>query len=131
MTVMENNALGKATLGAVVMLLIVAVVLSAISVSVCFSIRNSVAAEKEENTEYIPVIAPAGETTSSGNVKKLLYRVCEADGFIAIKNADGNIVRTLDVRTAFLPEEDREALKAGIEVFSESELTELIGDYAG
>lgn len=128
---MESNAIGKITFGAAVMLLIVAVVLSAISVSVCFSIRNSVAAEKEENTADIPVIAPAEATTSSGNVKKLLYRVCEADGFIAVKNADGNIVRTLDVRTAFLPEEDREALREGIEVFSESELTELIGDYVG
>ena len=35
-----ENATSKITFGAVVMLLIIAVVLSAISVSVCFSIKN-------------------------------------------------------------------------------------------
>ena len=125
-----ENATSKITFGAVVMLLIIAVVLSAISVSVCFSIKNSVTAGKEENTEDIPVIAPGGGTTSSENTKKLLYRVCDVDGVITVKNSSGSIVRTLDVRTAFLPEEDQKALRDGIEIFSESELTELIGDYA-
>ncbi len=125
-----ENATSKITFGAVVMLLIIAVVLSAISVSVCFSIKNSVTAGKEENTEDIPVIAPVDGTTSSENTKKLLYRVCDVDGVITVKNSSGSIVRTLDVRTAFLPEEDQKALRDGIEIFSESELTELIGDYA-
>lgn len=125
-----ENATSKITFGAVVMLLIIAVVLSAISVSVCFSIKNSVTAGKEENAEDIPVIAPGDGTTSSENTKKLLYRVCDVDGVITVKNSSGSIVRTLDVRTAFLPEEDQKALRDGIEIFSESELTELIGDYA-
>ena len=125
-----ENATSKITFGAVVMLLIIAVVLSAISVSVCFSIKNSVTAGKEENTEDIPVIDPGDGTTSSENTKKLLYRVCDVDGVITVKNSSGSIVRTLDVRTAFLPEEDQKALRDGIEIFSESELTELIGDYA-
>ena len=125
-----ENATSKITFGAVVMLLIIAVVLSAISVSVCFSIKNSVTAGKEENTEDIPVIAPGDGTTSSENTKKLLYRVCDVDGVITVKNSSGSIVRTLDIRTAFLPEEDQKALRDGIEIFSESELTELIGDYA-
>ena len=125
-----ENATSKITFGAVVMLLIIAVVLSAISVSVCFSIKNSVTAGKEENTEDIPVIAPGDGTTSSENTKKLLYRVCDVDCVITVKNSSGSIVRTLDVRTAFLPEEDQKALRDGIEIFSESELTELIGDYA-
>ena len=125
-----ENATSKITFGAVVMLLIIAVVLSAISVSVCFSIKNSVTAGKEENMEDIPVIAPGDGTTSSENTKKLLYRVCDVDGVITVKNSSGSIVRTLDVRTAFLPEEDQKALRDGIEIFSESELTELIGDYA-
>ncbi len=125
-----ENATSKITFGAVVMLLIIAVVLSAISVSVCFSIKNSVTAGKEENTEDISVIAPGDGTTSSENTKELLYRVCDVDGVITVKNSSGSIVRTLDVRTAFLPEEDQKALRDGIEIFSESELTELIGDYA-
>ena len=125
-----ENATSKITFGAVVMLLIIAVVLSAISVSVCFSIKNSVTAGKEENTEDIPEINPGDGTTSSENTKKLLYRVCDVDGVITVKNSSGSIVRTLDVRTAFLPEEDQKALRDGIEIFSESELTELIGDYA-
>ena len=125
-----ENATSKITFGAVVMLLIIAVVLSAISVSVCFSIKNSVTAGKEENTEDIPVIAPGDGTTSSENTKKLLYRVCDVDSVITVKNSSGSIVRTLDVRTAFLPEEDQKALRDCIEIFSESELTELVGDYA-
>ena len=125
-----ENATSKITFGAVVMLLIIAVVLSAISVSVCFSIKDSVTAGKEENTEDIPGIAPGDGTTSSENTKKLLYRVCDVDGVRTVKNSSGSIVRTLDVRTAFLPEEDQKALRDGIEIFSESELTELIGDYA-
>lgn len=125
-----ENATGKITFGAVVMLLIIAVVLSAISVSVCFSIKNSVVAGKEENTKDIPVIASGDGTTSSENTKKLRYTMCDVDGVITVKSSDGSIVRTLDVRTAFLPEEDKKALKNGIEIFSESELAELIGDYA-
>ena len=66
------------------------------------------------------MIAPGDGTTSWENTKKLLYRVCDVDGVITVKNSSGSIVRTLDVRTAFLPEEDQKALRDGIEIFSES-----------
>ena len=61
---MENAS--KITFGAVVLLLLVAIVLSAISVSVGFSIKNSVkAAGKNNVTEDVPANANVDGTSST------------------------------------------------------------------
>ena len=125
--VMENAS--KITFGAVVLLLLIAVVLSAISVSVGLSLKNSGQVGKNENTDDIAANATVG-TSSVTEEKKAIYKVCSENGVVTVKNAAGNTVKTLDVRTSFLPEADRAALEKGIDIFTEGELSALIADYS-
>ena len=126
--VMENAS--KITFGAVVLLLLVAIVLSAISVSVGFSIKNSVkAAGKNNVTEDVPANANVVGTSSTAGEKKAIYRVCSESGTVVVKNAAGKTVKTLDIRLSFLPEADRAALEKGIDIFTDGELSALIADY--
>ena len=126
--VMENAS--KITFGAVVLLLLVAIVLSAISVSVGFSIKNSVkAAGKNNVTEDVPANANVDGTSSTAGEKKAIYRVCSESGTVVVKNAVGKTVKTLDIRLSFLPEADRAALEKGIDIFTDGELSALIADY--
>ena len=57
------------------------------------------------------------------------YTVSVYDGIIGIYDSDGRAVRTVDVFVATLPEADREALTAGIAVYSDEELQALIERY--
>lgn len=127
MNVMENAS--KITFGAVVLLLLIAVVLSAISVSVGLSLKNSGQVGKNQNTDDIAANATV-DTSGIPEEKKAIYKVCSEDGVIIVKNAAGNTVKTLDVRTSFLPEADRAALEKGIDIFTEGELSAILADYS-
>jgi hypothetical protein len=57
------------------------------------------------------------------------YTVSVYDDMIGIYDSDGRAVRTVDVFVATLPEADREALSAGIAIYSDEELQEWIERY--
>ena len=61
--------------------------------------------------------------------KKVICRIVSENGFVAVKNTNGKIIRTSDIRTAFLPQSDREELEKGIDIYDESELNLLLADY--
>lgn len=129
MNVMENA--NKITFGAVVLLLLTAVILSAISVSVGCSIKNSVKLGSNKDTADIPVNANVDENTATEPTKekKVICRIVSENGFVAVKNTNGKIIRKSDIRTAFLPQSDREELEKGIDIYDESELNLLLADY--
>ena len=116
--------------GMIALLSIIAVVLAVITMSVCFSIKAAVEANSGGKEDAVAAAATDGKapdgTTES---KKALYRVISDNGTIAVKDGEGKTTRTLNVPVAFLPESDREALRNGIEIFSEAELEALIQDY--
>ena len=59
-----------------------------------------------------------------------LYRLLECGGKIGIYDAKSSIlIDTIDVFVASLPSADRKALKNGLDVFSFSELSEIINDF--
>lgn len=119
----------KLTSGAFFLLMLFVLILSVITVVVCFSIKDSVAVSAD-GTKDVAAVATLDSDTPAES-PKVIYTLCVSDGVIAVKNAGGEVVRTLDTYVAFLPDSDREALNAGIPVYSEAELAALIEDYAG
>ena len=118
--------------GMIALLSVIAVILAVITMSVCFSIKSAIEAGVDNDDDAVAAAAATNKNVpdSTTENKKVLYRLVAEDGMISVKDVDGQTLRTLNVPTAFLPEEDRDALKSGIEVFSESELLALIEDYA-
>ena len=57
------------------------------------------------------------------------YTVSVYENIIGVYDSDGRAVRTVNVFVATLPKADREALTAGIAVYSEEELQALIERY--
>ena len=124
------EATNRFAAGMIALLSVVAVVLAVITMSVCFSIKAKVEANADSKDDAVAVAATNQNVPdSTTESKKALYRLVSEDGIISVKDGEGKTLRTLNVPTAFLPEEDRNALKEGIEVFSEAELAALIGDY--
>ena len=63
--------------------------------------------------------------------REALYTVRKLDGRIGVYGADGTLLRTINVSVATLPRADREQLAAGIVLYSEQELCDLIEDFSG
>ena len=61
----------------------------------------------------------------------LLYTVTISDGWVVIRNGEGNLFETLDVCAFTLPEADQAALEKGITLYSEEALLSILEDYTG
>lgn len=70
-----------------------------------------------------------GEASPPAETLPALYLVTEDGGTVAVLDAAGAICRRVNVFVMTLPEADRMALAAGIPVFSEEELLELLQKY--
>ncbi len=88
---------------------------------------ESTAPETESQSESIKQPEAAPETTAP----TVLYTVREIGGRIGIFDADGALIRTLNVPVATLPRADREQLAVGITLGSNEELQALIEDFSG
>ncbi len=77
--------------------------------------------------------APCGQAITSPNSwvqdKSEIYIVKELDGFIAVLDESGDILKMTDIHTKTLPASDRELLKEGITVSEREELYEILSDY--
>lgn len=86
----------------------------------------------ESNEEETPVNGTENEDTSSIDADILYnqFYIREVNGKIGIFCNEGQqLIRTLNVNVATLPQSDREKLKKGIRVNSWNELVLLIQDY--
>ena len=81
--------------------------------------------ETESQTIKQPEAAP--EPTEPAT----LFTAREVGGRIGIYDANGTLLRTLNIPVATLPRADREQLAIGITLKSEQELAALIADYEG
>lgn len=113
-------------------------VLSIITMAVCFSLQSDLRELKvpEQTDDGILVngTPDTGETTTGAaeipEDRKPIY-VMKIDGTsVVVVNSEGEVVRTVSEYAAFLPTDDIEALTAGIEVYTEEELSALIEDFA-
>ena len=86
--------------------------------------------ETETVPESTEASTEAPEQTDTDAVAKA-YTVGVLDGRIGIWDADGKLIRPLNVAVATLPRADREQLAAGIVLTGEDELNALIEDYSG
>lgn len=111
------------------LLLSLVIVLSVVTMSVCFSVKGTVNEAREENREAIEALSWGVENKQSEEKKLPVYTLIEKDGKIAVKGENGLVVRELDCRVMFLPQADREALKAGIEVSGDDALAAIIEDF--
>ena len=57
------------------------------------------------------------------------YTVTDVDGFIAVLDQNGVLLKMTDIRIKMLPASDRELLKEGIRVSGREELYEILSDY--
>ncbi len=76
--------------------------------------------------------SPAEETTTEAAetvAPTAMYIVAEHEGVIGVFDAAGELVKTVNVFTLTLPESERDALKAGIPVYSHEEMCALVEQY--
>ena len=83
--------------------------------------QQSGTADAMQNEQTAPVAKPSA----------VMYTVREVNGCIGIYDADGTLLRTLQVPVSTLPRADREQLAVGIALTSKQELDALIEDYSG
>ena len=65
---------------------------------------------------------------SQADMQTDIYTVCEYDGVIGVFDANGNILRRINISVASLSLHDREMLDAGIVVYGNDELKKLLQD---
>lgn len=112
-------------------------VLSIITMAVCFSVRSDLrelqAPQGSDDGIFVNG-TPEGDASTSGSdetpeERKPIY-VMKIDGAsVVVVNSEGEIVRTVSEYAAFLPADDIDALTVGIEVYTEEELSALIEDF--
>ena len=78
---------------------------------------------EEEPKDSLPTVEDVESDAGGG------YVICEVGGKIALYRADGYQIRTLEVDVQLLPQADREALKAGIQVQTLKEADAILQDY--
>ncbi len=113
-------------------------VLSIITMTVCFSLRSDLRQLKapEQTDDGVLVNGTPetdGTTTGVSEVpedRRPIYVMKIDGGSVVVVNGEGEVVRTVNEYAAFLPADDIAALTAGIEVYTEEELSALIEDFA-
>ncbi|MBQ7379936.1 MAG: hypothetical protein IJW70_09720 [Clostridia bacterium] len=88
------------------------------------------AAQTEQDSANTDVMKDP-QTTPESTAPTALFTVRKVDGRIGIYDANGVLLRTLNVSVATLPRADRELLEVGIVLCSQEELDALIEDYSG
>lgn len=77
----------------------------------------------------LPTEAPTQDDADAD--VKIAYTLKTLDGRIGVFDAQGTLLRTVNVAVSTLPRTDREQLAVGIAVYSEQELGALIEDFSG
>ena len=107
----------------------------AIGITVLLITAQAVILFKISNLSSAYTIATETESTVSAE-KELIqpqaeYKLYECGGKIGIYDAQSDtIIDIIDILVSTLPAKDRYALKKGIEVFSLTELSDLINDFS-
>lgn len=107
----------------------------AIGITVLLITAQAVILFKISNLSSAYTIATETESTVSAE-KELIqpqaeYKLYECGGKIGIYDAKSDtIIDIIDILVSTLPAKDRYALKKGIEVFSLTELSDLINDFS-
>lgn len=98
----------------------VALIISAVTMTLCFSIRADV---KNSVNEASPTEA---EKQVSADY---MFSANDENGYIVIRDKSGKAVHILTVPTAQMSESDRKIFDGGLFIMSQEELDSLIADY--
>lgn len=130
---MENSS--KIQTGIFGFITLAVLVLSIITMAVCFSLQSDlkeIAGPSGPDDAILangtPEDSTSGEKTDE--VKKPIYVLKIDNGTLVVLDKKGQTVRTIDCHTPFLPASDYQLLTAGINVYSEEELSSLIEDFS-
>lgn len=99
-----------------------------ISTAILFSVSLNNTPQVPNESETIYVYLP--ETDSELESNTFSFFIKERDGKIGIFDSQGMLLRTLEVYTKTLPEEEQLAIREGFGVSSEKELYSLIEVYS-
>ena len=115
--------------GAIIAGVIISLLIQIINISLTNKLKKQIGAK--------PAIVL--QTSSSDTIQptdiiaqdNAIYKLCECGGKIGIYDAETDIlIDIIDVFVSTLPTKDRQALKAGIEVFTFTELAKIIDDFS-
>ena len=102
----------------------IAITVSLISVGAAFTAVSALnRLTNMEKELYGQVLATPDESQIE------IYIIKELDGFIAVFDGNGGLLKTTDINTKTLPASDRKLLKEGITVSEREELYEILSDY--
>lgn len=116
----------KLTSGAIMLVMLFLLILSVITVMVCFSIKNGLSPGEQvtDTLNNVPANAEPHE-------KAVVYKVVSENGKLTVKDSGGNNLRVIHTYIELLPPIDREALAEGIPLYSDEELASFIEDVCG
>ena len=115
----------RLSIGITALICTVSLIISVITMIVCLSMRadmpaaaENISSENADNTDI-----------TTGKPVSPIYYVGLHDEKIVVSTPDGDIVRELEAKAEFLPENEREMLKLGIAVYSSEQLYAVIENY--
>ena len=119
---MENGEKGR---GITAFLSVSAFVVACAAIVICIGMGGRMKKEKITDTERDDIQAASTLTND------VMYKATIENGAVVIRNADGDIVRTLKTPVKLMADADREYFEAGVDIYSDKELDGLCEDFEG
>ncbi|MBQ0125134.1 MAG: hypothetical protein KBS59_02280 [Clostridiales bacterium] len=114
---MENTEKKDGILGAISA---AALIIATVTMAICISIHSQI-----KETPPSEKAIPAANT----DMKEPLYHAGAEGGYVVIRDASGEAIRTLKTPVKLMTEADREYFESGVDIFSEEELTAVSEDF--
>ena len=107
-----------------------ALVISCIAIAICLGIRVDIkttapGSSKEAEAVKVDDVVEAVKTEE----KTPKYKAEIENGYVVVRDADGAVVKTLNTPVRFMTDSDREYFAAGVEIFTDDELSALCDDF--
>lgn len=102
----------------------VALIISAMTMSICISIRSEIrnGILQDDIKSEIPI--------SNLDIDEIKYIAEIENGYVVVKSVSGEKISVLNVPIKLMSPEDREYFENGAYIYSDSELDELIDDFS-
>ena len=107
-----------------------ALMISFVAIAICLGIRVDIKTTAHDANRDVEAakedeVVEAAETVD----KAAKYRAEIENGYIVVRDAGGDVVKTLGIPVRFMTEGDREYFAAGVEIFTDDELAAICDDF--
>lgn len=104
-----------------------ALVISCISIAICLGVRVEISSENFLTNKSEP--KAEGITVMKNEENAPIYRAEVENGYVVIRDKSNAYVKTLGTPLKLMTPADREYFSAGVDIFSEEELSRIVDDF--